>query len=50
MPSDHDSTGGARFIVRSLDWSEDECRQWVQALAKLCIDTYTEKQDLRDAS
>lgn len=46
MPAESPVTGGPRFNVRYLNWTEEQSRQWVQGLAKLCIMSYCQNKDL----
>lgn len=50
MRSEMNSTAGTQFLVRSLDWTEEQCRQWVQSWSKLCIETYMEKKKTSETS
>lgn len=46
MPTELPPAGGPRFNVRYLDWTEEQSRQWVQGLAKLCVKSYCHNNDL----
>lgn len=46
MPATQKSTNGRRYQVEYPQWTQKQKREWVQTMAKLCVETYLDTKRL----